>query len=108
MDLKQLNDENLSIVNGGKPAGGHGSGTGGGPVAAVATVPAVATASAGCATLFAGFSGNATQDTKRPPRPAVSLLLRLDAPRAHSMIGTCLAALRGAVPWTRGSSSTSI
>ena len=30
MDIEQLNDENLSIVNGGKPAGGHGSGTGGG------------------------------------------------------------------------------
>ncbi len=30
MDLEQLNDENLSNVNGGKPAGGHGSGTGGG------------------------------------------------------------------------------
>ena len=25
-----LNDEALSIVNGGKPPGGHGSGTGGG------------------------------------------------------------------------------
>ena len=35
MDLEQLNDESLSIVIGGKPAGGqggsgHGNGTGGG------------------------------------------------------------------------------
>ena len=30
MNHDLLNDEALSIVSGGKPAGGHGSGTGGG------------------------------------------------------------------------------
>ena len=30
MNHELLNDEELSIVAGGKPAGGHGSGTGGG------------------------------------------------------------------------------
>ena len=30
MNHELLNDEELSIVSGGKPAGGHGSGTGGG------------------------------------------------------------------------------
>ena len=30
MNHDLLNDKELSVVNGGKPAGGHGSGTGGG------------------------------------------------------------------------------
>ena len=50
MNHDLLNDENLDIVAGGKPAGGHGSGTVAAPAVATATAPAAATASAGSAT----------------------------------------------------------